>query len=403
MELRDGTRGAQGRRAGKMMRMLVTAQIMFVSLIMAFGFLIFSLTRKGETIEPGYDLHNLMAADVTFPENGMPNLQRAETLTQLIQGLQSSGQIQDAFVWTTLGNTDALAEGLDAQAKLPPVSVQQLLTLPDFKTLTLVEGRYFDDRERLAADKPDFRTILVSQSFVKKRWKAGESAIGKRVQLDVEGKPLWYTVVGVTKDITQSFTEAPDKDDEIYVSAFQTDNQQTRVYFRYRDNANLAEETLYQNLLRYAPQAKNTGVKNIAEALGMTKRVMSIGQRVLFLCGLFALLLSLCGVYGITSNAIVEKTQEVGVRRALGATDREIMMLFLRQSMWQVGAGLGIGLGFAGLLGWMANSFFGFSFSFYLEAFGVVMLTVGIIVAIAVVVPSRRVALMEPAVALRTE
>jgi hypothetical protein len=359
--------------------------------------------RKGETTEPGYDLRNLMAADVTFPDDHTPDLQRAQTLAQLLQGLQSSGQIQEAFVWTPMGTFDAVAEGLDAQTKLPPVSVQQLLTAPEFRTLPLAEGRYFDDRERLAADKPDFRTALVSESFVKKRWNVGESGVGKRIQLTLDGKPLWYTVVGVTKDITQNFTEAPDKEDEIYVSAFQTANQENRVYFRYRDNANLAEETLYQNLLRYAPQAKNGGVRNIAEALGMTKRVMSIGQSVLFTCGIFALLLSLCGVYGITSNAIVEKTHEVGIRRALGATDREIIQLFLRQSVWQVAIGLGIGLGFAGVLGWMANSFFGFSFGFYVEAFAVVMLTVGVIVAVAVIVPSRRVALIEPAVALRTE
>jgi predicted permease len=403
MELRDGTRGAQGRRAGKMMRTLVTLQIMFVSLIMAFGFLIFSLVRKGETIEPGYNLRNLMGADVTFPEDGTKNAQRAEILTQLLQGLQNSGQIDEAFVWTPLGNDRAVVEGLDAQSNLPPVSVQQLLTLPEFQTLGLVEGRYFDDHERVAADKPDYRTAIVSQSFVRKRWKAGESAIGKRVQLNVEGKPLWYTVVGVTRDITQSFTEAPELTDEVYLSGFQTNNAETRVYFRYRNNANMAEETFYQSVLRYAPKAKNGGVKNIAEALDMTKRVMTLGQRVLLICGIFALLLSLCGVYGITSNAIVEKTHEVGIRRALGATDREIIQLFLRQSMWQVLIGLGIGLGFAAVLGWMANSFFGFSFGFYVEAFGIVILTVGTIVAVAVVVPSRRVALVEPAVALRTE
>lgn len=403
MELRDGTRGAQGRRAGKLMRTLVTLQIMFVALIMAFGFLVFSLVRKGETIEPGYDLRNLMAGDVTFPDDGTKNAERAAILMQLVQGLQNSGQIDEAFVWTPLGNDRAVVEGVDAQSNLPPVSVQQLLTPPEFTTLQLVEGRYFDDHERVAADKPDFRTAIVSQSFTKKRWKAGESALGKRVQLSVEGKPTWYTVVGVTKDITQSFTEAPELTDEVYLSGFQTNNLETRVYFRHRGNANLAEETFYQSVLRYAPKAKNGAVKNIAEALGMTKRVMTLGQRVLFLCGLFALLLSLCGVYAITSNAIVEKTHEVGIRRALGATDREIVGLFLKQSLWQVAIGLGVGLGFAALLGWMANSFFGFSFAFYLEAFGVVMLTVGIIVAVAVVVPSRRVALVEPAVALRTE
>lgn len=404
MELRDGTRGAQGRRAGRMMRTLVTAQIMFVSLIMAIGFLFFALVRKGERIEPGYDLTNLMAGGINFPEDEtVTDVQRAQILTQLLQDLESRNGVRDAFVWTPLGSHEAVVEGLDAQTQLPPVSVQQLLLQNDFKTIPLVEGRYLDDRERAAADNAEFRTALVSQSFARKRWKAGESAIGKRVQLSVEGKPIWYTVVGVTKDITQSFTEAPELNDEVYLSAFQTSNVRPRVYFRSEENANVAEEAFYQSLMRVAPQAKSAGVMRIAESLGASKRILSIGQGVLLTCGLFALLLSLCGVYGITANAIVEKTHEVGIRRAVGATDREIIMLFLRQSMWQVLTGLGIGLGFAGILGWMASSFFGFSLAFYVQVFAVVVLTVGIIVSVAVVLPSRRVAMIEPSVALRTE
>lgn len=404
MELRDGTRGAQGRRAGKLMRLLVTAQIMFVSLIMAIGFLFFSLVRKGEQIDPGYDMTNLMAADVVFPaDKNVTNAQRAELLTQLLQDLESRDGVRDAFVWTSLGNSEAIVEGLDAQTQLPPVSVNQLLVPNGFKTIPLIEGRYLDDRERAAAGNAEFRTALVSQSFAKKRWKSGDSPIGKRVQLTVEGKPVWYTVVGVTKDITSSFTEAPELTDEVYLSAFQTSNQEALVYFRSEQNANIAEEAFYQSLSRIAPQAKNGGVRRIAEALGASKRILSTGQTVLFLCGLFALLLSLCGVYGITANAIVEKTHEVGIRRAVGATDAQIIMLFLRQSLWQVVTGLGIGLGFAGLLGWMASSFFGFSLAFYAEVFSVVILTVGIIVAVAVVLPSRRVAMIEPSVALRTE
>lgn len=404
IELRDGTRGAQGRKASKMMRALVTAQLMFVSLIMSIGFLFFSLVRKGENIEPGYNLTNLMAADVIFPEDkNVTDVQRAQILTQLMADLETRPGVNDVFAWTNLGSHEAIVEGLDAQTQLPPVSVQQLLLQNDFKTIPLAEGRYLDDRERAAADNAEFRTALVSQSFAKKRWKAGESAIGKRVQLAVEGKPIWYTVVGVTKDITQSFTEAPELNDEIYLSAFQTNNVQTRVYFRSEKNPNLAEEAFFQSLMRVAPQAKNGGVRRIAEALGASKRILSIGQSVLFTCGLFALLLSLCGVYGITANAIVEKTHEIGIRRAVGATDREIIMLFLRQSMWQVVTGLGVGLGFAGILGWMANSFFGFSLAFYIQAFSIVVVTVGVIVAIAVVLPSRRVAMIEPAVALRTE
>lgn len=404
MELRDGSRGGQSRRAGKLMRLLVTAQITFVSLIMAFGFLVSSLVRKGETVDLGFKVERLMAGDVTFADDGTTTPeQRGQILTQIVQDMKADPQIADAFLWTPMGTHEAIVEGTDAQAKLPPVAVSQLLTTPGFETIGLVEGRYLDDRERVSASNPEFRTALVSQSFAGKRWKAGESALGKRVQLTLEGKPLWYTVVGVTKDVTQSFTESPERTDEIYLSAYQTKNVDTMVHFHYIDKVSLAEEAFYKALQRNAPQAKNGGVKNIAEGLGMSRRVMSLGQAVLGVCGLFALLLSLAGVYGITSNAIVEKTREVGIRRALGATDREILMLFLRQSMWQVVIGLGIGIGFAGLLGWMANAFFGFSFAFYVQAFAVVMLTVGIIVAVAVVMPSRRVALIEPAIALRTE
>jgi predicted permease len=403
LELRDGTRG-QSRRTGKLMRLLVTAQIMFVSLIMAFGFLVSSLVRKGETVEVGFKVERLMAGDVTFPEDGTTtHEQRAQILTQILQDMKSDPQVADAFLWTPLGVHEAIVEGTDAQASLPPVAVSQLLTLSGFETIQLVDGRHLDDRERVSAANPEFRTALVSQSFADKRWKAGDSAIGKRVQLTLEGKPLWYTVVGVTKNLTQSFTESAERTDEIFLSAYQTKNVDTLVHFHYIDKVSLAEEAFYKAVQRNAPQAKNGGVKNIAEGLGMSRRVMSLGQAVLGVCGLFALLLSLAGVYGITSNAIVEKTREVGIRRALGATDREILMLFLKQSMWQVLIGLGIGVGFAGLLGWMANAFFGFSLAFYAQSFAVVILTVAIIVAVAVVMPSRRVALIEPAIALRTE
>lgn len=398
-ELRDGTRGAQGLRTGRFMRALVTGQIMVVSLIMAFGLLVFSLVRKGERIDPGYDLRNLMGADVTLP----PNPENAQTVHQLLTGLQAEGLVDEASAWTPLGNVPVVVEGLDSQASLPAVSLYQLLTLPEFHTLPLVEGRYFDDRERVAADRVDLASALVSRSFAAKRWRAGESALGKRLQVTLGGPARWYTVVGVLGDVTQTFSEAPDATDEVYLSAFQTETSSVRVQFRYKDNANLAEESFYRTLRRQAPQARAAGVRNVAEALGMSRRVMSVGQHVLFTCGAFALLLSLCGVYAITSNAIVEKMHEVGIRRALGATDREVVQLFLRQSMWQVLIGLGFGLGCAAAFGWLGNSFFGFALGFYLEAFAVVTLTVGVIVALAVVVPGRRAALVEPSVALRTE
>jgi len=123
-------------------------------------------------------------------------------------------------------------------------------------------------------------------------------------------------------------------------------------------------------------------------------------SKVFLLCGVIAVFLAASGIYAVASNSITQRTQEIGVRRALGSTDSKIMRLFMKQASKQLAYGLAIGVALSiWLVKYMSETMIINSGSYAFSLLAVPSLII-VIVIFATYLPTRKVVLMEPSDAL---
>jgi len=132
---------------------------------------------------------------------------------------------------------------------------------------------------------------------------------------------------------------------------------------------------------------------------------MRLTSKVTFGTGLFALMLALVGIYGLTVNSIAQRTHEVGIRRAVGATDKNIINMFIKQGGRQLITGLGLALLLFALISVVFHEFSqglipGY---LYIVLASIVIVCLSFIVMLAIYLPTRKAVIMEPSTALRYE
>ena len=179
------------------------------------------------------------------------------------------------------------------------------------------------------------------------RYWPGESVIGKSFQLKINEDLEKLFIVGVVTNRMKPRTLLGklDSADEIYISGLQFMTPFQILYYRINGNMNNNEEIFYQALFKtdrtidlfypVQPAEKNRG---------FMRDIMQLTSNITFGTGFFALMLALVGIYGLTANSVAQRTHEVGIRRAVGATDKSIVNMFLKQGGKQLVKGLGLAL-----------------------------------------------------------
>jgi putative ABC transport system permease protein len=273
--------------------------------------------------------------------------------------------------------------------------------------IPLRHGRVFDERDKL--DAP--RVCLISESLKKRLWPA-EDAVGKRVKLgkpestwsSASPDPDWMTIVGVVADVRhQSLGAEPGPD--LYKPSLQLAWKQMHFLVRVREG--LKPLSLVPALRKeIAVVAPEVGVFNFV-SLG-DEVANSLWQQRLrgWLLGFFsivALTLAAAGLYGAVAYGVAQRTREIGIRMALGATPGSVLRLVLGQGMRAVAIGLIIGIAGALLVSRLLRaSLFGISGN-DLTSYGAACLLLAATAGIAALIPARRASLVNPMEALRTE
>jgi ABC-type antimicrobial peptide transport system permease subunit len=123
-------------------------------------------------------------------------------------------------------------------------------------------------------------------------------------------------------------------------------------------------------------------------------------SKIFLICGVVAAFLAASGIYAVAANSVQQRTQEIGIRRALGSTDGKIMRLFMNQASWQLMIGLLSGLGIAAWLINLMSSTMIFSESSYIIGLIAMPIMIALMVLIATYLPTKKVVNMEPSDAL---
>ncbi len=410
-ELKDGARGGTGTsRAQRIRSYLVVAQLaLTLVLLVVAGLMTRSFLHLQQT-DPGFDARGVFAFRTGIP----PTVQKDEKVTLTFfetveQRLRETPGVEHAgfLSYLPLGNTSnyysiAVEGRPDPKPGERPSVLFRSATPGVFPTLRipLKRGRLFDDRDR--SDRP--LVVLVSETFVRKFF-PNEDPLGRRVNFDVTkaGEPQkWVTIVGVVGDVIQN-PAAREPQAAVWVPVAQKSDQFLSAVLRVK-----GDPVSYQQAAQDAVLAARPGIP-IYNSAPLTKTASDSLWSQRFFGGLFvsfavvALFLAALGIYGVMAYSVAQRTQEIGVRMALGAQPRTVVMMILRHGLRLVSIGLALGFVAAWFTAQLLVSLLHGIEPHDPPTFALVPLLLAAVALVACYLPSRRATLIDPIGALRSE
>ena len=266
--------------------------------------------------------------------------------------------------------------------------------------IPLRRGRLFDARDLAAAP---VRPVIINESLAKRKF-PGQDPIGQRLHIGGPVNRPLDVIVGVVGDVKQT-SLAASQSDAVYVSTAQwlwADGTQWLVVRTRGDAATLAPAAR-QAIWSVNKDMPVVRVSTMEAMLAATAAERHFALILFEAFALAALILAAAGIYGVLSGSVAERTREIGVRAALGASPGSILALVLRQGMTLTGIGLAIGLAGAFVATKaIAAMLFGVSRLDPVTYFGVIALLLAVSSA-ACWVPATRAARVDPATTLRAE
>jgi putative ABC transport system permease protein len=268
--------------------------------------------------------------------------------------------------------------------------------------IPLRHGRMLDEHDRAGAPV----AVLISESLAKRKF-PGRDPLGQRLRMGPDigraDRP-WGTIVGVVGDVRQMSLAASDSD-AVYITTTQwswVDNVQSLVVRAHGDAAALAP-AIRNSIWSVDKDQPIVRVATMTALLAASAAQRRFSLVIFEAFALAALVLAAAGIYGVLSGSVTERTREIGVRSALGATPASILAMVLRQGITLTAVGIAIGL--AGAIAAsqaIAAMLFGVSPLDPLTYLGVITMLLGVS-AIACWVPASRAARVDPATTLRAE
>ena len=267
--------------------------------------------------------------------------------------------------------------------------------------IPVLRGRTFS-----AGDSAEAPKVAVINQTLARVFFAQQDPIGKHVAwftADEHGKRVWLEIVGVVGDV-KNFQPGADVMPQVYVS-YEQENWDAGMTFVLRTASNLANVTpAARAAIQSAdPNVPVFAIQSLPQALGQS---LSQPRFNLLLLGLFATLavvLATIGVYGVVSYMVTQRTHEIGVRVALGASRADVLRMVVAKGIKLSLAGVGIGLVCAGVLTrFMAGLLYGVR-PFDPATFAIVSIVLTAVTLLASHIPARRATKVDPMVALRYE
>ena len=419
---RGGDGARTGRRFGARNLMVIGQVALSLALLTAGG--IFTRTAwTASSRNPGYSYDRLLLASVDGSLAGFDEPRGRAVYAHLLDRIRSTGGIQAASLASTLPYGDVQEGGLfelvgRAGAEPARARTYRVIGADYFSALGLrmLRGREFTRAEEESASAP--RVAIVDEAFAKAMF-GSDDPIDQMIRFaqrpgEPESKdrePL--RIVGIAPPMRAELLErAPSS--HVYVPFGRNYGAGMHLHVKLSaaspQPATAAEEIAGVDTLRRTIRAVDERLPVLALSTmqafhdkGLELFALKTGAQLFTALGVLALLLAVVGVYGVKSYVVAQRTREIGIRMALGATARDVLRLVLRDGLFLTGTGVALGLPLAILVSILFRSVFVEIGGFDSLVLGVATIVLAGAAMVASIVPARRATKIQPLEALQEE
>jgi putative ABC transport system permease protein len=408
--LKDGSRGATGGGRGKRLSgiLVITEMALAVVLLAGAGLMIRSFLNVYLT-KTGVNVKNVLVMRLLLPNTKYPHPDDQISFHQRLKArLEALPGVDVACISITMPTGGSLDFPFEVEGR-PPVDKQKevdavMIISPDYfraMDVSLLRGRAFAESD--SATGPG--VAIVNQKFAEKIW-PGEEPIGKRLRVFVNKDKKftsWLTVVGIAPNILQNDIQAHQFDPLIYVPYRQMPRDDMALLARTR----VPPSTLISAFRREAQAVDEDlplyNVRTLEERLAINYWQYAVFGSLFGSFAAIALVLASVGLYAVIAHSVSQRTQEIGVRMALGASGQNILGMVLAGGMRQLAIGLAIGLVVAvGVTRVLSSMLVQVSATDPMTFVGI-SLVLGGAATLGCLIPARRAMGVDPVIALRNE
>lgn len=402
--------GTAGRERHRVRNTLVVAQVTFALVLLVGSGLMLRSFLALMAVDPGFDEEGVLAVQLAVPTAEVAEPAAvADFYRQLMErvaaqpGVRAVGAISAVPLSGQLSFiTHAIQDHPTNPGELPPMAFLASVDPGYFDALGIrvLEGRALTTDD--GAHR--FRGLVVSQAYARKWWPDG-SAVGRRIEVG-PGEP--WEIVGVVEDVRNRGLQQ-DPEELMYLpTTFGPAEAPQVVRTRELVVRTSGEPLALLPLVRREAQELNARIplsnpRSMGDVVRTAAAETSFTMAVLGSASLVALLLGLVGIYGVVSYIVTQRTRELGVRMALGATRGSVRGMVVRQGLVLAGVGVAVGLALAlGASRLIESLLFGVSARDPLT-YAAVAAALVVIASVASWIPARRAAAVDPAIALRQD
>lgn len=339
---------------GRLQQILIVGELTLATVLLVAAGLLTRTMHRFETVDPGFQPEGLLTVRIVQPptmrfrvagdtsQRGVSERINAY-YAQLADALRAMPGVEDVAITNVLpfsgdaGSNDVEPEGyvripgksMDAERR--PVSANYFRVTK----MRFVAGRDFtDDDDHIEA----VRVMVVNEGFVRRFW-PGQSVIGKRVTFWNEP----WTVVGVVRDTRESDLRG-ETGAKFYVPSKRLREQTGSFVIRTRIDPSTLAASVRPTLWAVDEKLPITQIATMRERMGNTVLEQRYRMRLMLAISGLAIVFAITGVYGVLSRSVARRRRELGIRSALGALARDVMLLLLRQGLALGVLGVGAGL-----------------------------------------------------------
>jgi putative ABC transport system permease protein len=407
----SGGRTGTGAGHRRLRSALVIIEIALALVLLVGAGLLIQTFLRLRALDIGVDTENVLTARTLLPRSKYGELpKRAAFYQQVLERVRALPGVVSAGYTTAVpltwkgGTSSFTVEGREQGPVKDALTRQVSPGYMETMGIRLRRGRFFDDRDG-AQSQP---VSIINETMAHQFWPGG-NALGKRFKFGLpDSQTPWVTVVGVVGDVKEMGLQAPAKPEMFFPyqqppNPFWFWNAPRDLTVRTSGDPLSVAAAVRQAVWSVDRNQPVSNIRTMGHVLAEEVAQRRIGMMLLAAFAALALLLASLGIYGVLSYAVAQRTQEIGIRMALGADRKDVLRMVVTDGIRLATAGIAIGLGVSfALTRLMAGLLFGISASDP-RTLGAVTLLLIAVALIACYVPARRAAKVDPMIALRCE